>query len=357
MLTCYHQGTIVVTVPSGKIVVVNDVNVAGCSDSTGYYNKTICKSCVLGIGTQCFGSGGSAAAPCSAKSNGCCSTGCCASGQCGGTSADNQYWQGCRAAGSTGSTYATNVCAATYNGGSGSATTAPPATTSTTSTTPTPTGAAGVTTRYWDCCKPSCSWSGKASVSSPVKECTAWNNGAGNQSIPSFNNAQSGCNGGTSYTCTGQQPWAIDANTAYGFAAAYISGSTESNWCCACYQLTFTSSPAAGKKFIVQVTNTGGDLGNNHFDLMIPGGGMGLFTAGCPAQFGSWNGGAQYGGVTTRDQCAQLPAPVQAGCQWRFDWFQNADNPSMNFVRVKCPAAITQKTNCTRNDDANYPAV
>ncbi|CAE6439056.1 unnamed protein product [Rhizoctonia solani] len=26
---------------------------------------------------------------------------------------------------------------------------------------------------------------------------------------------------------------------------------------------------------IVQATNTGGDLGNNHFDLMVPGGGVG----------------------------------------------------------------------------------
>jgi hypothetical protein len=30
---------------------------------------------------------------------------------------------------------------------------------------------AGVTTRYWDCCKGSCSWSGKASVSHPVNTC------------------------------------------------------------------------------------------------------------------------------------------------------------------------------------------
>lgn len=33
----------------------------------------------------------------------------------------------------------------------------------------------GVTTRYWDCCKPSCGWPGKASVTNPVKTCDAGN--------------------------------------------------------------------------------------------------------------------------------------------------------------------------------------
>jgi hypothetical protein len=45
--------------------------------------------------------------------------------------------------------------------------------------------------------------------------------------------------------------------------------------CCACYELTF--STLGNKKFIVQITNTGGDLGDNHFDLQIPGGGVGIF--------------------------------------------------------------------------------
>ena len=33
----------------------------------------------------------------------------------------------------------------------------------------------GVTTRYWDCCKASCGWSGKASVTNPGENmCTRW---------------------------------------------------------------------------------------------------------------------------------------------------------------------------------------
>jgi hypothetical protein len=29
----------------------------------------------------------------------------------------------------------------------------------------------GITTRYWDCCKPSCAWPGKAKVYRPVETC------------------------------------------------------------------------------------------------------------------------------------------------------------------------------------------
>lgn len=40
--------------------------------------------------------------------------------------------------------------------------------------------------------------------------------------------------------------------------------------------MTFTSGPVSGQKMVVQVTNSGGDLGENHFDLQIPGGGVGV---------------------------------------------------------------------------------
>ncbi|KAF9261977.1 glycoside hydrolase [Marasmius fiardii PR-910] len=202
---------------------------------------------------------------------------------------------------------------------------------------------AGVTTRYWDCCKPSCGWTGKASVTKPVLTCDR--NGA----LQTDPNVKSGCDGGTAFTCTNMSPIVVDDNTAYGFAAVNIAGGTEASWCCACYQLTFTSGPVTGKKMIVQATNTGGDLGSNHFDLLIPGGGVGAFPQGCPAQFGSWNGGAQYGGVSSRDQCSQLPAAVQDGCRFRFDWFQGADNPNVSFQTVTCPAQLTNISGCVRH--------
>lgn len=41
----------------------------------------------------------------------------------------------------------------------------------------------GKTTRYWDCCKPSCAWSGKARVSRPVNTCNANNQVLGDVNV------------------------------------------------------------------------------------------------------------------------------------------------------------------------------
>jgi hypothetical protein len=124
----------------------------------------------------------------------------------------------------------------------------------------------GRTTRYWDCCKPSCGWTGKlalASGSHPVSTCDANDNPLTNY------DAKSGCDGGGAYMCTNQMPWAASDSLAYGFGAVSIAGGNEASWCCACYELTFTSGPVSGKKMIIQATNTGGDLGSNHFDLAV----------------------------------------------------------------------------------------
>ena len=128
----------------------------------------------------------------------------------------------------------------------------------------------GSTTRYWDCCKGSCAWSGKADVSAPVTTCNI------DDSPLTDPNAASGCDGGSAYMCSDQSPWAVSDTLAYGFAAVSIPGGSESSWCCACYELTFTSTAIAGKKMIVQATNTGSDLAEGQFDLAIPGGGVGM---------------------------------------------------------------------------------
>lgn len=100
---------------------------------------------------------------------------------------------------------------------------------------------------------------------------------------------------------------------------------------------------------VVQTTNTGGDLGDNHFDLAMPGGGVGIFN-GCTSQFGapSSGWGQQYGGISSRSECANFPEKLKAGCYWRFDWFKNADNPSVSFKEVTCPGELTSKTGCIR---------
>jgi hypothetical protein len=123
----------------------------------------------------------------------------------------------------------------------------------------------GKTTRYWDCCKPSCAWPGKSTSSSPVKTCDKNDN-----PLNDNGSTKSGCdNGGGAFMCSNQSPWAVSDDLAYGWAAVNIAGSNEAAWCCACYELTFTSGPVQGKRMIVQATNTGGDLGNNHFDIAV----------------------------------------------------------------------------------------
>jgi hypothetical protein len=88
----------------------------------------------------------------------------------------------------------------------------------------------GHSTRYWDCCKPSCSWSGKAAVNAPALTCDKNDNPISNT------NAVNGCEGGGSaYACTNYSPWAVNDELAYGFAATKISGGSEASWCCACY--------------------------------------------------------------------------------------------------------------------------
>lgn len=182
-------------------------------------------------------------------------------------------------------------------------------------------------------------------MSQPVDTCGK----DGTSRVASNDTVKSSCDGGDGYMCYDQSPWAVNDNLAYGFAAAAVPAG-EKGACCACYNLTFTSGPVNGKNMVVQVTNTGGDLGSNQFDLAIPGGGVGIYN-GCTKQSGApadgW--GSRYGGVSSASECSQLPSGLQAGCKWRFEWFQNADNPSISFNQVTCPSELLAKTNCKRN--------
>jgi len=205
----------------------------------------------------------------------------------------------------------------------------------------------GTTTRYWDCCKGSCSWTGKADVSNPVTTCDKSDNPLTDYS------AASGCNsGGTAYMCSDQSPWAANSTYAYGFAAVSIPGGSESTWCCACYELTFTSTSIAGKKMVVQATNTGADLANGQFDIAMPGGGVGIYN-GCTDEWGapSSGWGAQYGGISS-NTCSSFPTALQPGCGFRYgDFFENANNPTVDYVQVTCPKVLTDKTGCVRSGE------
>lgn len=215
-----------------------------------------------------------------------------------------------------------------------------------TGTNPPITGSNGFATRYWDCCKPSCSWT--TSVPSCGKDGT---------SRITDKNAQSGCAGGTAYECYDFSPW-YDASTnmSYGFAAYNASS------CGVCYQLQFTgegdgnASALKGQQMIVQAINIG-NIGAGQFDLLIPGGGVGQQTNGCPAQWGSSTDLGQNGGgllaeckddpTCMKGKCQSVFGSMPgllAGCNWFTGWYNSADNPKLIYKQVTCPSQITSKS-------------
>jgi len=201
--------------------------------------------------------------------------------------------------------------------------------------------------RYWDCCKPHCSTNGN------IKSC-------GSDGV-SQNGSGSACSGGSAYACYNQAPRAIGDNVSYGHVAV------PNPRCGICYHLQFTgtgqfnandpgSKALAGKHMIVQVTNTGGDVAGNQFDMMIPGGGVGQNANTCPNQWklssselGPVQGGFLTGCTGTysakrdcvRQKCMLLPdGDLRKGCIWFVDWYAAADNPNFRYEEIQCPSGI-----------------
>ncbi|ORX45391.1 hypothetical protein BCR36DRAFT_333203 [Piromyces finnis] len=215
-------------------------------------------------------------------------------------------------------------------------------------------GETGRTTRYWDCCLASCAW--KENTGGPVVNACEID---GKTLIKNFDYTYGNvCAGGKGFMCNNNQPWEINEDIAFGFAAASFSKGSQADWCCSCYRLQFTSEEVKGKQMIVQITNTGTDLSDNHFDIQIPGGGVGIFN-GCQKQWNSpadgW--GQRSGGINSRSDCSNLPKELQDGCYWRFDWFKNADNPAVTFERVQCPVELTSKSGCVPLDNDKYKKI
>ena len=250
----------------------------------------------------------------------------------------------------------------------------------------------GYATRYWDCCKPSCSWLGSVPSFLPAaRSCDSVGSTLPSPQ-PGSVEAVSACEpGGTAHACLDHAPFVAtrdDASnrTAYAFAAT--PGFDPRRTCGTCFELRFTGFARAGsrlvhdvgaaqlnfsrsgKRLIVQATNIGYDVAPGQFDLMIPGGGVGLFDA-CSVQWRVEAGqvpllGRQYGGLLSqcleteplsvtdashrkacvRRHCHALYGAVPrlasalAGCLWSVDWLEAADNPEHLWRPVECPAAL-----------------
>jgi hypothetical protein len=83
----------------------------------------------------------------------------------------------------------------------------------------------------------------------------------------------------------------------------------------------------------------------------MPSRGFGIFD-GCVAEWGTPSTGwvAQYGGISARSDCDSFPAALQEGCYWRFDCFEDANNPTVTFEQIECPAALTVKSGCVKGE-------
>ena len=228
----------------------------------------------------------------------------------------------------------------------------------------------GFASRYWDCCKPSCSWSNNAGAGNEARQCDAQMN------IISNPNESSMCDGGRSTTCLSQIPFTIKGCDNLGFAFGAVPGAGP-KVCGRCFLLSFTGQgkyetklnhkKLAQKKLVVMASNIGYDVAGGQFDVMIPGGGVGLFN-GCANILGN-NMGAQYGGLLSdcenevgwggsddeiykrRKECLTnkcntvfaSKANAKAGCLFQANFMEAAGNPLHTFKEIECPQVLKDR--------------
>ena len=250
-------------------------------------------------------------------------------------------------------------------------------------------GKTGWSSRYWDACKPHCSW--LSSVDTTSEETyqagmtVARNCNIHDVEVPAFtlghavqqywmgyegtNSACVNSNAGGTYTCTDMAPIAVNDNLSYGYVAA--PGDQFGGGCGKCYHLQYnggnhandvkaTHKALKGKHMIVMASNIGYDVEAGQYDMLVPGGGVGAFNAlstqiGVPASGLGANGG---GFMTECQQSLGWDNTVEAyqqcvikkcdevfkdwpnllrGCRWYAEWYMAADNPTYNWEEVECP--------------------
>lgn len=252
----------------------------------------------------------------------------------------------------------------------------------------------GFATRYWDACKPHCSWPEKVNPNAnPYR--IARNCNINGEEIPAFTKSEDGTwlkgtvsacdNGGFAYTCIDMIPVAVNDTLAYAFGAA--PGVDEKTTCGKCYQIQFTGEGKYGTKeahgliarktLIIMSSNVGHDVTGGQFDIMIPGGGVGAYDA-LSTQLGVNKSdlGEQMGGFyTTCENRLGADAPVTKfkecvtqqcesvfgsrnttlykGCMWFVNWFETANNPVTLFKQVECPQYLVDKFTSTLNTSPN----
>ena len=228
----------------------------------------------------------------------------------------------------------------------------------------------GYASRYWDCCRPDCSYTQYAGNGNECKICDDKGN------IISDKNAYSMCDYGPATTCISQSPFVESGCSTMGFAFAKVPGGGPLI-CGRCFELTFTGEgkyetqlnhkKLKGKKLVVMASNIGYDASENEFEILIPGGGDKL-SNGCEQIFGT-DLGSRFGGLLSdcenevgwsvsnitiysgRKQClAQKCNSVfssnitaKKGCLFHAEFLEAANFPLFTFKEVQCPTQLTTK--------------
>ena len=258
-------------------------------------------------------------------------------------------------------------------------------------------GNTGWNSRYWDACKPHCSWisdgqEGKTDTTTQESYVaggtTARNCNIHDVEVPTFTlghavqqywmgyeGTTSACEVGAAgvFTCTDMAPIALNDTLSY----AYVAGPGSQTTCGKCFHLQYdgsfkdasannaakaTHKALKGKHIVVMTSNIGHDVEVGQFDLMVPGGGVGAYDAlSTQVNGANINWGAGFGGFLTecqsklgydntlekyqqcvKDMCdaafgnAGYPNLLR-GCHWFADWYMAADNPTYHWEEVECP--------------------
>lgn len=263
-------------------------------------------------------------------------------------------------------------------------------------------GQTGWNSRYWDGCKPHCSWLSSVDTTSEetfqagltvARNCNvhdvevpAYTLGhAVQQYWMGYEGTNSACDTkdptGT-FACTDMAPIAVNDTLSYAYVAG--SGKQYQYGCGKCYHLQYnggkndgdvkkTHKALNGKHIVVMVSNIGYDVEVGQFDLLIPGGGVGAFDA-LSTQLGLTDNsvlGANGGGIgrvcfeqvgwdgevadfqkCIIDGCEKAFSKwpnLLRGCKWYAEWYMAADNPTYNWEEVDCPQYLVDHYMTTIN--------
>ena len=225
----------------------------------------------------------------------------------------------------------------------------------------------GGLSRYWNCCKPRCASTTIAGAGNETRQCDSYMHRLFDYS------ATSKCDGGSATACFSQVPFLIDGCDNIGFAF----GAVPSLGCGKCFLLEFTGKGAfttkgnhralKTKKLIMMAIDKSFHASDGTFEILVPGGGVGIYKDRCLGVFSTdigddWGGllsvcEAEDGLIDTeehnnaRKQCLvkkcteAFTGEAREGCLFYSYFLEAASNPTFTYKEIECPQVLKDKYN------------